>query len=119
MSTKDLVRQWFQKWETGDFLRLPISENFRHTSPYGIISGKKEYISLVEANKDKFLGHRFELHDELYERNKACVRYTAIQGDFRLDVSEWHFVKDGLIEEIAAYYNIPGEIRDDRKLSGL
>lgn len=71
---------------------------------------------MVEANKDKFLGYRFEIHDEIYDKDKACVRYTAIQGDFHLDVSEWYFAKNALIEEIVAYYHI-GEIREDRKLS--
>ena len=73
MDSKELVNQWFVKWEEGDFLNLPISQNFLHTSPYGLIHGKKQYISLVEAYKDKFLGHRFELHDEIYEKNKAYV----------------------------------------------
>ncbi len=117
MELKKLVKEWFAKWETGDFLELPISENFRHTSPYGTIDGKKQYIDLVEANKDKFLGHRFKLHDELYSENRACIRYTAIQGDFTLEVSEWHYSNKGFIEEIVAYYNIEGEISDERKLS--
>lgn len=116
MESKELVKRWFDKWEKGDFLNLPVSEDFKHTSPYGIIDGKERYISLVEANKDKFLGHRFVLHDEIYDRDRACVRYTAIQGDFRLEVSEWYWIKDSLIEEIVAYYNIPGEIREDRRL---
>jgi hypothetical protein len=116
MDLKELVKKWFDKWEEGDFYNLPITENFKHTSPFGTINGKKVYISLVEANKDKFLGYRFEIHDEIYEKEKACVRYTAIQGDFNLDVSEWYFASNNLIEEIAAYYHI-GEVRDDRKLS--
>ena len=119
MDIKTLVKVWFEKWETGDFLNLPISENFKHTSPYGTINGKKAYIDLVEANKDKFLGHRFEIHDEIYEPDRGCVRYTAIQGDFRLEVSEWHYPKDGLVDEIVAYYNIKGEISDERKLQNL
>jgi hypothetical protein len=116
MNLKELVKNWFEKWEAGDFHDLPISENFKHTSPFGIITGKKEYLDLVEANKDKFLGYRFEIHDEIYNGDKGCVRYTAIQGDFTLDVSEWYFAKNDLIEEIVAYYHI-GEIREDRKLS--
>lgn len=115
MELKRLVKKWFEKWEEGDFRHLPISDNFKHTSPFGTIDGKEQYLSLVEANKDKFLGHRFKIHDELYDEDKACVRYTAIQGDFKLDVSEWYYVKNDLIEEIVAYYHI-GEIRDDRKL---
>ena len=96
MELERLVKEWFGKWEAGDFLHLPISENFKHTSPFGTINGKKDYISLVEANKDKFLGYRFELHDAIYDKDKACVRYTAIQGDFSLEVSEWYFEKNNL-----------------------
>lgn len=119
MDSKELINTWFSKWEAGDFLNLPITENFIHTSPYGTIKGKKQYISLVEANKDKFLGHRFELHDTIYIKDRGCVRYTAIQGDFRLDVSEWHYLENDLIGEIVAYYNIKGEINEDRKLTNL
>ena len=119
MDSKSLVTTWFDKWETGDFLNLAITENFKHTSPYGTIHGKEEYIKLVEANKNKFLGHCFELHDEIYEKDRAYVRYTATQGDFTLEVSDWYSPEDVLIEEIVAYYNLDGEISDERKLSTL
>ena len=119
MTAEELVKKWFDAWEKGDFQQLPISDSFTHTSPYGIIKSKTVYVDLVAANQDKFLGHRFEIHDEIYGKNHGCVRYTAVQGDFRLEVSEWHYVKEGLIQEIVAYYNIPGEIREDRKLKDL
>ena len=116
MSSKRLVKAWFAKWEEGDFHHLPISKNFRHTSPFGTIEGKKAYLDLVEANRDKFLGYTFQIVDEIFEFDKACVRYRAIQNDFKLDVSEWHYVKNGLIDEIVAYYHIC-DIRADRELS--
>ena len=116
MESKSLVKKWFDKWLEGDFYNLPVTENFRHTSPFGTISGKENYIKLVESNKDKFLGYRFEILDEIYDKDKACVRYKAIQGEFSLDVSEWYYFEDDLIKEIFAYYHI-GEIRDDRKLA--
>ncbi|MCB0580757.1 MAG: nuclear transport factor 2 family protein [Phaeodactylibacter sp.] len=110
-----LVKKWFGTWEKGDFLNLPVSENFRHTSPFGTINGKKAYLRLVEENQDKFLGYAFEIHDGIYGEDKACVRYTATQGGFTLDVSEWYYAKDGLIEEIIAHYHI-GEIQEERRL---
>lgn len=116
MELKSLVEDWFNKWENGDFRNLPIAVNFKHTSPFGTINGKKKYVELVEENKDKFLGYRFQIHDAIYSINKACVRYTAIQDNFNLDVSEWYYTKNNLIESITAYYHI-GEIREDRKLS--
>ena len=74
-------------------------------------------MSLYTQTLDKFLGHAFEIHDELYGKGRAWVRYTAIQADFSLEVSEWYYINGGLIEEIVAYYNISGEIGEDRKLS--
>ncbi|MDN5215159.1 nuclear transport factor 2 family protein [Fulvivirgaceae bacterium BMA12] len=113
---RELVKQWFDKWDQGDFHHLPISDNFKHTSPFGTIEGKKAYIDLVQENKDKFLGYTFEIHDEIYENDSACVRYTARQGeDFKLDVSEWYYAEDNLIRNIMAYYHI-GEIREERKI---
>lgn len=90
MDTEILVKDWFSKWETGDFMNLPLADNFQHTSPFGTISGKKAYLNLIKENKEKFLGYKFEIYDSMYEENKACVRYTGSQGDFVLDVSEWY-----------------------------
>lgn len=117
MDSEQLIKQWFYKWEQGDFLNLPIAEKFKHTSPFGTINGKHAYLDLVKQNRDKFLGYTFKIHDALYGINNACVRYTAKQGDnFELDVSEWYYIKDALIEEIVAYYHI-GEIREERILT--
>ncbi|HSR50958.1 MAG TPA: nuclear transport factor 2 family protein [Acidobacteriota bacterium] len=118
MDFETTVKEWFDKWESGDFLDLPLSDTFKHTSPFGTVEGKETYLDQVKANQDKFLGYRFEIHDALYGEDRACVRYTAIQGDFRLDVSEWHYGSPGGIEEIVAYYHI-GEIREDRKLADV
>ncbi|MDJ0644777.1 MAG: nuclear transport factor 2 family protein [Flavobacteriaceae bacterium] len=113
---KELVKKWFNAWEEGDFHAIPVSENFKHTSPFGTIVGKKAYLNLVESNRDKFLGYQFKIHDEIYGDHNACIRYTARQGDhFSLDVSEWYYMSAGFIKEIVAYYHI-GEIREERQL---
>ena len=116
---KELVHTWFEKWETGDYLNIPVADNFKHTSPYGTIDGKESYLNLIDANKDKFLNNHIEIKDQIYEKDRACVRYTVSQGDFSMEVSEWLYKKEDLIEEIIAYYNIEGEISEDRKLSNL
>lgn len=110
-----LIKDWFDKWQTDDFFHLPITNNFTHTSPFGVIQGKDNYLNLVATNKDKFLGYQFDIHDEIYTNNKACVRYTAMQNGFILEVSEWYFFIDGKIEAIIAHYHI-GEIRQDKQL---
>ncbi len=116
MNTEILVRKWFDCWEQGNFKALPIADDFKHTSPYGTIEGSASYLNIVKANQDKFLGHRFVIHDAVYGPDMACVRYSAIKKDFKLEVSEWHYIKNGAIHEIIAYYNIEGEISEERKL---
>lgn len=110
-----LIEDWFAKWESGDFMNLPIAEDFVHTSPFGDIEGKQAYLDLVANNQDKFLGYRFDILDCLYAQDRACVRYRGVQGDFPLDVSEWYYRKGDLIGRIVAYYHI-GDIREGRQL---
>ena len=117
MEIKDLVTTWFRKWNEGDFRNIPVSDDFKHTSPYGTIDGKSAYLELVEANTDKFLGNDIVLHDEIYETDHACVRYTVSKDDFSMEVSEWFYKGKDQIKEIIAYYNIKGEISEDRKLA--
>lgn len=119
MDIRELVQIWYGKWETGDYLNIPVANNFKHTSPYGTIDGKETYLKIVEANKDKFLDNQIEINDEIYEGDRACVRYTITQGDFSMEVSEWLYKGEDLIEEIISYYNIEGEISENRKLSNL
>ena len=116
MELKALINYWFSKWEKRDYAHLPVTEDFRHRSPFGTVEGKKAYLELVEKNKDKFLGYSFEIHDGIYGNESACVRYTARQGeDFELEVSEWYYKKGNRIGEIIAYYHI-GDVREERKL---
>ncbi len=115
MLTEAIIKKWFELWELGHFYDLPVTDDFTHVSPFGCIKGKKAYMDLVNKNKDKFLGYHFKIRDTIYELDRACVRYTGIQGDFSLDVSEWYYFKGDLIQEIIAYYHI-GEIREGRQL---
>lgn len=90
----------FEKWLNRDFYNWPIAEDFIHTNPSEAITGKQNYIEIVEQNKDKFLNYNFNLHGGIYGSDKACLRYTAIRGEFELKVSEWYFEKNNLISEI-------------------
>lgn len=119
MESRELVKKWFLSWETGNYKGIPVADHFKHTSPYGTILGKEPYVKVVEANKNKFLGNHIELHDEIYSQNKACVRYTITKGDFTMEVCEWFYVGEHRIQQIVSYYNIEGEIGEERKLSGL
>lgn len=116
MRTKEISRKWFACWEQGKIHQLPLNEQFTHQSPFGIVNEKSKYIKWVEEYKAKFLGYTFEIQDEIYSSHRACIRYTARQGNFELEVSEWHYFKNTKIDKIISYYHI-GEIRNDRAMN--
>lgn len=105
MNTKQLVLRWFDNWESGNFTQLPLSENFAHHSPYGVIQTKQAYLELVAKHTDKFLGHTFLIHDIIVENDKACVRYTTSKNDHQMEITEWFYCNHQLIELIVSYYD--------------
>jgi len=109
MNIEDLVHTWFELWGTGDFESLPLAEDFTHTSPYGTIHSKAEYLALASANRDVFLGNTFEIHEMLFDEHIACIRYTMRSPTGKLEVSEWIYEEKGLIGKIIAYYNLEEE----------
>ena len=118
-STQDLVEKWFQLWESGQFLDLPLTDTFTHTSPYGTIKGKSAYLELAGANEDMFLGNTFEFHDRIYGDNKACVRYTMRSRTGSLEVTEWFYFSEGAIDRIVSYYNLEEEKKAGRGIKIL
>ena len=102
---EQLINQWFDIWSNGNFEDLPLSQDFRHTSPYGIVEGKDSYLNLIEKNKSSFLGNQFKVHEVIYSEDKASVRYTMNDS---MEISEWFYLKDDLINEVVSYYNIKG-----------
>ncbi len=96
-------------------INLPVTSDFKHTSPFGTIKSKEAYVELVKSSKNKFLGYNFKILDEMYAESSASVRYSASHGkDFRLDASVWYYFENDLIKEVIAYYHI-GEVREDRQ----
>jgi len=109
MEIKELVQKWFEIWTSGGVQELPLTEDFTHISPYGTIESKAQYLRIVNNSKEMFLGNRFEIHDAVYDNDKACIRYTMYSRSGSLKVSEWIYAKEGLISKIVSYYNLQEE----------
>ena len=105
MEISELIDDWFLKWSNGDYQNLPLSEDFEHTSPYGTITGRSNYLALVEESEDLFTGNTFTIHDKIVNNEIGCVRYTMNSPTTKMAVSEWFYAKEGLIHKIIAYYD--------------
>jgi limonene-1,2-epoxide hydrolase len=103
------VAQWFTCWNTGAIDDLPITDDFRHTSPFGTIETKARYLEIVDKNRDSFLGNRLTVLRQLVDGNNVCVQFRQTREDdpdFEMTVCEWYVLDGDRIKEIESVYNI-------------
>jgi len=103
------VAQWFACWNSGVIDNLPLTDDFRHTSPFGTIETKARYLEIVNKNRESFLGNRLTVLKQIVDGNNVCVQFRQTRKDdpeFEMIVCEW-YVTDGVgIREIESFYNI-------------
>ena len=103
-----VVRRWFSCWESGNVDALPITEDFRHTSPFGTIESKAHYLEIVYNNTQDFLGNKLTVTKQIREGDNVCVQFEQKNENTGLEmtVCEWYSLRGDLIKEIRSFYNI-------------
>lgn len=103
------VARWFSCWNTGSVDDLPITDDFRHTSPFGTIESKARYLEIVDKNRDSFLGNTLTVVRHIVDGNNVCVQFRQTREDdpdFAMTVCEWYVLDGDRIREIESFYNI-------------
>ena len=103
-SPADIARTWLKAWDTGDLSLLALTEDFVHTSPFGRIEGREEYMRVVEPmSGDSTVG--ITVRRVMEDEDQAVIAYELETTAGKVDVCEWIFVEGGRIREINAYYD--------------
>lgn len=103
-SPADLARSWLRAWDTGDLSLLRLAEDFVHTSPFGRIEGREEYLRIVEPmSKKSTVG--ITVTDVIEAEDRAAIAYELETTAGVVQACDWIFVEDGLIREVRAYYD--------------
>ena len=92
------VEHWFSCWNTGTIDELPLTDNFRHTSPFGTIEPKARYMEIVRKNAASFLGNKLTLLKYLVDGDCVCAQFKQTREDdpdFEMIVCEWYFLEGG------------------------
>lgn len=103
-----VVKKWFSCWESGNIDELPIVDNFKHTSPFGVIETKKRYLEIVGKNTKDFLGNKLTVTKQIKEGDNVCVQFEQKNENTGLEmtVCEWYELEGNLIKEIRSFYNV-------------
>lgn len=103
------VAQWFDCWNSGNVDDLPLTDDFRHTSPFGTIEPKARYLEIVDKNRESFLGNKLTVLKQIVDGNNVCVQFRQTREDdptFEMIVCEWYLLDGDRIKEIKSFYNI-------------
>ncbi|NVJ65947.1 MAG: nuclear transport factor 2 family protein [Gammaproteobacteria bacterium] len=102
------VQKWFDCWNCGNIDDLPITDDFSHTSPFGTISPKSQYMQIVNKNRKDFLGNSLTVTAHIQDGNQVCVQFDQKNANTSLEmtVCEWYQFEGDLIKSIRSFYNI-------------
>jgi hypothetical protein len=103
-SPGELARTWLRAWDTGDLSLLRLTPDFVHTSPFGRIEGREEYLRIVEPMSRKSVV-AITVKDVIEAEDRAAITYELETTAGTVEACDWVFVENGLIREINAYYD--------------
>ena len=114
MADKDnaetLARVWIDYWNKGTPDDIPLAENFKHTSPFGCVQGRKKYLDWVKPLAAKNVTE-LEILRTVSSLNEAAIHFEMQTPKGPIHVCDWVVVKDGEITEIHSFYDAT-ELRD-------
>lgn len=103
-SPEALARDWLRAWDTGDLSLLRLTPDFVHTSPFGRIEGREEYLRIVEPMSRKTV-LRITVRDVIAAEDRAAITYQLETPAGNVDACDWVFIENGMIREVNAYYD--------------
>ena len=108
MSTSErpeaLARRWIECWNEGDPDRIPLAENFAHSSPFGRVEGRQKYLDWVKPLAAQNVAELTILRI-LEGPHQACVHFEMKTPKGRIPVCDWVVVDGGEITEIHSFYD--------------
>jgi ketosteroid isomerase-like protein len=102
VKNRKVVDAWFDAFREKDISKLELAEDFVHTSPFGVIRGRKAYLDMVRENPEAFFSPVLKTLDVIEDGDKFAVRYLVNENP----ACDCIYVRDGQISEIYSYYHV-------------
>lgn len=99
---RKVVDAWLDAFREKDISKLELTEDFVHTSPFGVIRGRKAYLDMVSENPEAFFSPVLKTLDVIEGDDKFAVRYLVNKNP----ACDCIYVRDGQISEIYSYYHV-------------
>lgn len=110
---EQLSRRWILVWNDGDPATLPLAEDFRHASPYGVLEGREHYLEVVVPMARQNVA-KLTIEDVLVSGSQSVVRYlVAKPSGETMRACDWLEFSGDQLARVWSYYERPAGSRED------
>lgn len=99
-----LARVWIESWRDGTPERIPLAQDFTHTSPLGRMKGREAYLDWVKPLAAQNV-RQLEIRRILASGREAAVHFEMQTPQGAVEVCDWIVVRDGEITEIHSFFD--------------
>jgi hypothetical protein len=103
-SAETLAKVWIERWNEGTPELIPLAEKFKHTSPFGLIEGRRTYLDWVKPMAARNVTH-LRILRILSSSNEAVIHFEMKTPKGLIPVCDWIVVDDGQITKIHSFYD--------------
>jgi len=102
----ELAAGWIEAWARMDieWLKERLAPDFVHTSPFGRLEGRDNYLERVAPMAQKSV-QDLSIKDVIASGNQAAIWFENRTPRGTIPSCDWVRVEDGLIKEIQSFYD--------------
>ncbi len=99
-----LAREWIEGWIRGTPDEIPLATGFTHSSPFGRVSGRKEYLEWVKPLAAKNVAS-LKILKAVGSEAEAAIWFEMTTPNGTVPCCDWVEVKNGEILAVTSFYD--------------
>lgn len=100
----ELARIWIECWNEGTPDLIPLAEDFSHTSPFGRVDGREDYLEWVKPLAAENVTE-LTIHRVIESEDQAAIHFEMETPAGPIQVCDWVVAENGEIREIHSFYD--------------
>ena len=104
LNSARLAHIWIQYWNEGRPDDIPLADHFKHSSPFGVITGKQKYLEWVKPLAAKNVSS-LKIHKIISEGDDAVIWFEMETPNGTVDVCDWVETENEQITAITSFYD--------------
>lgn len=102
-----LARAWIDGWNAGKPDEVPLASEFKHSSPFGVVKGRKKYLEWVKPLAAKNVTS-LKIIKTLGGDNEAAIWFEMMTPNGLVQCCDWVQVENGKIIAVTSFYDATG-----------